>query len=423
MKKLLIIMLLPLAARGQTLRQCQDAAGQNYPLIRQYDLIRQTTQITVSNISRAWWPQISASAQASLQSDVTDWPQQMKALYEQMGIAMQGLRRDQYRIGIDVSQTLYDGGAVRLRQEIARRQGEVDEADTEVTLYQVRRRVNEMYFALLLLDEQIRLNADLRQLLSGNEGKLASMHRQGTAAESDYLSVKAERLKIEQQGADLQAQRRMLCTLLSTFCGIQVTAPQKPSVAGGGPPGQRPELKAVGARLRLADAQERSLRASLRPRLSLFAQGYYGYPGLNLFRDMTRHEWTLNGIVGARLAWNIGALYTIKNDKAKIQMQRDMAQNSRDVFLFNNNLQQVQQDENIVRYQRLMEGDEEIIALRSAVRKAAESKLAHGIIDVNDLLKEINAESSAQVEHTIHEIQMLKEICDLKFTQNNDISQ
>jgi outer membrane protein TolC len=414
--------MLPLSMQAQTLQECQEAAEHNYPLIRQYDLIGKTTQLTVENIGKGWLPQVSASAQATLQSDVASWPEQMQSLYQQMGLNMKGLKKDQYRIGIDVNQTVYDGGVIRSQKEIAQRQGAIEEAQTEVTMYQVRSRVNEMYFALLLLDEQITLNADLQELLSSSEKKLESMFKHGTAAESDYLSVKAERLNVVQQATNLQAQRRTLAMMLSTFCGIEVQQVQKPvqySAMSSQQSVQRPELKVIEAQLRLADAQEKSLDAALMPKVGVFAQGFYGYPGYNMFEDMMRHRWSLNGMVGARLSWNIGALYTRKNDKAKIQLQREMAATSRDVFLFNNNLEQMQQNENMERYRRLMADDDEIIALRSSVRKAAESKLAHGIIDVNDLLKEINADNSAQVQKSIHEIEMLKEMYNLKITTNN----
>ena len=422
MKKLLFLLMLPLTMQAQTLQECQEAAEHNYPLIRQYDLIGKTTQLTVENIGKGWLPQVSASAQATLQSDVASWPEQMQSVYQQMGLNMKGLKKDQYRIGIDVNQTVYDGGVIRSQKEIAQRQGAIEEAQTEVTMYQVRSRVNEMYFALLLLDEQITLNADLQELLSSSEKKLESMYKHGTAAESDYLSVKAERLNVVQQATNLQAQRRTLVMMLSTFCGIEVQQVQKPvqySAMSSQQSMQRPELKVIEAQLRLADAQEKSLDAALMPKVGVFAQGFYGYPGYNMFEDMMRHRWSLNGMVGARLSWNIGALYTRKNDKAKIQLQREMAATSRDVFLFNNNLEQMQQNENMERYRRLMADDDEIIALRSSVRKAAESKLAHGIIDVNDLLKEINAENSAQVQKSIHEIEMLKEMYNLKITTNN----
>lgn len=422
MKKLLFLLMLPMTMQAQTLQECQEAAEHNYPLIRQYDLIGKTTQLTVENIGKGWLPQVSASAQATLQSDVASWPEQMQSVYQQMGLNMKGLKKDQYRIGIDVNQTVYDGGVIRSQKEIAQRQGAIEEAQTEVTMYQVRSRVNEMYFALLLLDEQITLNADLQELLLSSEKKLESMFKHGTAAESDYLSVKAERLNVVQQATNLQAQRRTLAMMLSTFCGIEVQQVQKPvqyTTMSSQQSMQRPELKVIEAQLRLADAQEKSLDAALMPKVGVFAQGFYGYPGYNMFDDMMHHRWSLNGMVGARLSWNIGALYTRKNDKAKIQLQREMAATSRDVFLFNNNLEQMQQNENMERYRRLMADDDEIIALRSSVRKAAESKLAHGIIDVNDLLKEINAENSAQVQKSIHEIEMLKEMYNLKITTNN----
>ncbi|MBR6087865.1 MAG: TolC family protein [Prevotella sp.] len=407
---------------AQTLEECQQAAERNYPLIQQYDLISRTTDLTVANIQKGWLPQVSASAQATYQSDVVSWPDQLKTVYTSMGIDMKGLRKDQYKVGIDVSQVVYDGGAISSQKEIARRQGAVDEAQTEVTMYQVRRRVNEMYFGLLLLDEQIRLNGDLQTVLESNERKLKAMSEHGTAAESDYLSVKAERLNVRQQAGDLQSQRRSLAAVLSAFCGIEVKNVEKP--APSATPSQqqsglRPELRAIDAQLRLADAREQSLKAALMPKLSVFASGFYGYPGYNMFEDMMSRKWSLNGMIGARLSWNIGALYTHKNDKAKIQLQRDMAETSRRVFLFNNNMEQMQQNENIARYRSMMKDDEEIISLRSSVRKAAESKLSHGIIDVNDLVKEINAENTARVRQTMHEIEMLKEIYELKFTTNN----
>ena len=431
MKKLfLVLTMLPMLAIGQTLDDCQQAAEKNYPLIQQYGLIEKTTQLTVANIQKGWLPQVSAQAQATYQSDVTAWPDEMKTMMGGMGIDMKGLTKDQYRVGIDLQQTIYDGGVIGSQKRIAREQGKVQAAQNEVHIYNVRKRVNEMYFGLLLIDEQIKLNTDLQTLLAGNERKLESMTKRGTAAESDLQSVKAERLNAVQKGTELASQKQMLQRMLSTFCGIEVNNIQKPQVKadGGGlmsegrglmAENHRPELKVLDAQISVLNAQEKALNAALMPKVGVFAQGFYGYPGLNMFEDMMRHKWSLNGIIGARVTWNIGALYTRKNDKAKLQLQRDMTENSREVFLFNNNLEQIQQNENIERYQKLMAHDGEIISLRQAVRKAAESKLAHGIIDVNDLVREINQENAACVQQSVHEIEMLKEIYDNKYTTNN----
>ena len=405
--------------QAQTLDECQQAAERNYPLIKRMDLIRQTTDLNVGNIQKGWLPQVSVMAQSTYQSDVTAFPYEMQALYKQMGISMEGLRKDQYRVGIDVQQLVFDGGAIRNQKEMARLQGVVESAQNEVSMYSVRQRVNEMYFALLLLDEQILLNKDLQALLNGNEKKLASLYKKGTAAEVDYLNVKAERLNVEQQMTSLQSQRQTVARMLSVFCGIEVKKLVKPEVVGTSAENNRPELRLIDSQIRLANAQEKALHSALLPRLGVFASGFYGYPGYNMFEDMMHRKWSLNGMVGARLTWNIGAFYTHKSDKAKLKLMRQSAENSREVFLFNNNLEQIRQDENISRYRKLMAEDEEIISIRSSIRKAAESKLAHGIIDVNDLVREINAENATRVKRSVHEIEMLKEIYNQKYTKNN----
>lgn len=406
-------------AQAQTLEECQQAAEKNYPIIKQYGLIAQTTELTVKNIQKGWLPQITASAQATYQSDVVSWPENMQRMYQQMGLNMKGLTKDQYKIGVDLQQIIYDGGAIGSQRSIARQEGKVQEAQTETNLYQVRKRVNEMYFSLLLLDEQIRLNDDVKALLLSSEKKLAAMVKGGTAATSDFDNVKAERLSVAQQNESLKSQRQMLQRMLSVFCGIEVSNPEKPAaVETSASANNRPEIRLFDKQLKLAEVQEKALDTKLRPTLGLYAQGYYGYPGLNMFEDMISRKWSLNGIVGIKLSWNVGALYTHKNDKTKLKAQRELIENAREVFLFNNNMEQIQQTENVSRYRTMMQGDDEIIALRTNVRKAAESKLAHGIIDVNSLLREINNENAAKTQQAIHEIDMLKEMYNLKYTNN-----
>jgi outer membrane protein TolC len=422
-KLILALMMLPMPALGQTLEECQQAAEKNYPLIQQYGLIEKTTELTVANIRKGWLPQVSVQAQATYQNKVVAWPDEMQPMMSGLGINMEGLKKDQYRVGIDVQQTIYDGGVMGSQKRIAREQGKVQEAQNEVNIYNVRKRVNEMYFGLLLIDEKIKLNTDLQTLLEGNERELESMTERGTAAESDLQSVKAERLNAVQKGIELASQKQMLLRMLSTFCGLEVKEVQKPLATAEDEAlmaeNRRPELRALDAQIGVLNAREKALNAALMPKIGAFAQGFYGYPGLNMFEDMMRHQWSWNGIVGARLTWNIGALYTRRNDKAKLQLQRDMTENNREVFLFNNSLDQIRQRENIERYRKLMARDREIISLRQAVRKAAESKLSHGIIDVNDLVREINQEHAACVQQSVHEIEMLKEIYDNKYTTNN----
>ena len=422
MKKIMItlaLIMMTTISQAQTLGECQQAAEKNYPLIKQYGLIAKTTQLTVKNVQKAWLPQLTASAQATYQSAITAWPERMQTMYQQMGLNMKGLCKDQYKIGVDLQQTIYDGGSISNQRNIAQQEGKVQEAQTEVNLYQVRQRVNEMYFSLLLLNEQIQLNEDVKTLLLSSEKKLSAMVKGGTAATSDLDNVRAERLSVEQQNESLKQQRQMLQRMLSVFCGIEVNNIHKPEpIQVTSSASNRPEMRLYDSQLKLTEAKEKALDTQLRPKLGLFAQGYYGYPGLNMFEDMMNRKWSLNGIVGIKLSWNVSALYTHKNDKARLSAQREMIENAREVFLFNNKMEEIQQSENISRYQTMIKSDDEIIVLRTNVRKAAESKLAHGIIDVNSLLREISNENAAKTQQTIHEIDMLKEMYHLKYTNN-----
>lgn len=414
-----IIIILAVSAHAQTLEECQQAAEKNYPVIKRYDLIGRTTELTVSNLQKEWLPRITASAQATYQNAVAAWPESIKSVYQRMGLDMKGLKKDQYKVGIDVQQTLYDGGVISSQKRIARQEGKLQEAQNDVNQYQLRQRVNEMYFSLLLLNEQIRLNDDVKALLLSSEKKLAAMVKGGTAATSDYENVMAERLGAEQQNSSLKAQQQMLQRLLSVFCGMEVNHLQKPKPAEvSTTTNNRPELSMFDSQIKLVEAKEKALNARLMPKLGLFAQGYYGYPGYNIFEDMMNRKWTLNGIVGIKMSWDLSAFYTHKNDRERLNMERKMAENAREVFLFNSRLDEIQHTEDVDRYQKMVQADEEIITLRTNVRKAAESKLAHGIIDVNSLLREINNENAAKAQQAIHEIDMLKEMYNLKYTNN-----
>ena len=422
LKTLLMLLSLPLVTLAQTLTldECQRLAQENYPLIKRYGLIEQTTGYTLANISKGWLPQVSATAQATLQSDVMSFPDALKNMMAQTGQELNGLSKSQYRVGVDINQTIYDGGSISGQRNVAKLQGDIQSAQNEVDLYAVRQRVNDIYFSILLTDERLKVNDDLQILLESNLNKLNAMLSNGLAMESDVSSMKAEQLNARQQRTELNATRKSLCRMLAMLCGkdeiLLVTKPLNSIISQGN---NRPELKLLDTQLRLADAQEKLLDTSLLPRMSIFAQGYYGYPGYNTFEDMFSRKWSLNGLIGARLTWNISQFYTNKGEKAKLQLQRQQTENARETFLFNNSLQQVQQNEEIDKYRQLMEDDANIVSLREEVRKAAESKLANGIIDTNALLQDINRENQARIELATHEVMMLQQIENLKYTTGN----
>lgn len=420
MRKLLVTLLctLPigLMAQTRTLDECQQMAMQNYPLIKRHDLIARTANIDIDNIGKQWLPQVTVYAQATLQSDVVKLPDAMTDMLRQTGVQCDGLKREQYKIGVDVSQIIYDGGAIGRNKEVAARQKEVMTAENEVSLHAVRKRINELYFGVLLVNDLLRLNADRQSLLNANEKQLEAMLKGGTAMECDYNSVRAERLNATQEATNLNIQKESLLQLLSAFIGEKVSEVQKPvMIDSPNDRNNRPEVRLAETQLQLIRAQENALHAGLMPKVSAFASGFYGYPGYNMYEDMMRRRMSLNGIIGLRVTWNIGSLYTNKNDKARLELQRKEASNRLETFLFNNHLDNMQQDAEIERYRKLMATDNEIISLREKVRRAYESKLRHGIIEVTSLLQELNKENGARIALSTHEIELLKHLYDQKW--------
>lgn len=407
-------------ASALTLDECQQLAAGNYPLLKRYDLIRATTDYTVSNASKGYLPQITVGAQATLQSDVMALPDAMNAMLAASGAEVKGLKKDQYRVSVDVNQVIYDGGNIKSAKQVAEAEGEVRSRRNDVEIYALRDRVNNLFFGILITDEQLGLNREMQALLSDNCRKLEAMVAGGVAMQSDADAVRAEYLSTVQQYAEIESVRRSYCSMLEIFIGNPIdTALEKPKVDEPlSAENNRPELRLFDAHTAQLRARMGSIDAGVRPRLSLFAQGYYGYPGLNTFEDMMEHRWTLNGIVGVRLSWNIGNFYTRRNDKNRLAVAMNEVDNSRELFLFNNRLQSAEERSSIDRYRTIMKHDDDIIALRTSVRQSAESKLEHGIIDVNELLQEITRENTAKINRSTHEIELLKSIAELKNTLN-----
>lgn len=403
------------ATAQTTLDDCQKWAAENYPLLKRYELLKATTDYTVANINKGWLPQLSAGAQATLQSDVMSLPDGLKNIMSQAGYETRGLKKDQYKVAIDVSQTIYDGGNIKAAKQVARAEGDVMTRQNDVDMYAVRDRVNNLFFGILLVDDKLKLNSDLQELLLDNCRKLEAMVKGGTATVADLDAVKAEYLNARQQQVELSSMRDSYVRMLEIFTGKQIDQ-QLVRPEASVPENiitQRPELSLFDAQKRKLSARSSQLDANLRPKLSLFAQGYYGYPGYNMFEDMFSHDWSLNGMVGVKLNWNISSLYTHKNEKRKLATAANQIENAREVFLFNNRLQTTQERLTIERYRKIMVDDDEIIQLRTSVREAAEAKLSHGIIDVNGLLQEITRENNARTQQSVHEIEMLKAIAEL----------
>ena len=424
MKRILLLtsLLASLAVCAQpSVERCKEMAREHYPLIRRYGLIEQSRDYTLSNAARAWLPQVTLSGQATLQSDVVSWPEEFESMLAMQGLDMPGIRRDQYKVQIDVQQTLWDGGKSRTDRAIAESEAAQERMSTEVELYAVDSRVEDIYFGILLMQEQQRQIGEMMQRLQTNLDQVNALVENGMAMQADADAVEVQLLTQRQSLGQVETRLQSFRRILGLFIGEKLGEAPLPMPVAEEPVGydsERPELRLMDAQMALLQAREQMVDVSLAPRVALFAQGYYGYPGLNMFENMVSHRWTLNGIVGVRMNWNISSLYTSKTSRRQLQNARDNVMLQREVFAFNSRLQAEQESAEVRRIREAIADDDRIVALRSRVREAAEARLQEGMIDTHDLLGTISDETSAKIARSTHQIELVKAIYDLKHTLN-----
>lgn len=404
-----------------TLDECRRLAREHYPEIRQYDLVRRTEEYTLSNARRAWLPQLSLAAQATWQTEVPSFPNALAGMLAQQGIDMPGMNKDQYKAALELNQTLWDGGKSEADKRIARAEAAEQARSADVDLYALQGRVDNLFFGILLLDERIAQTRLTLDLLRSNLEKVRALQRNGVAMQSDADAVEAELLTVNQQLTQVAASRDSYRRMLEIFTGRPLDGERLERPDASEPrsmESSRPELALFDATADKLTAQERLVKAATRPRFGLFAQGYYGYPGMDYFQSMMSPDWSWNAMAGVKMSWNFGAYYTRKNSLAKLRTAKEQVEVQREIFLFNTRLQTAEESGDIARLRKALADDDRIVALRRSVREAAESKLRNGVIDTDDLLRKITDEAAAATARSAREIELLKTIYELKHTIN-----
>jgi outer membrane protein TolC len=408
-------MMFSVSGRAQlTIESCQQKARDNYPLIKQFGLIEQTRNFNLENAAKGYLPQISVSGKVTYQSDVTEIPTSIP------GQQIDGLTRDQYQAVAEISQVIWDGGVIRSQNKLTEASAEVEKQTLEVDLYTLKERVNQLFFGILLIKEQLKQNDLLQKELQTAYERVSAFIKNGVANEADLDVIRVEQLKVKQQRIGLTASGKSYREMLSALIKEPVSDETLLARTGKILPAadlvnNRPELLLFNARRNLMESQKNTLNAVNKPKLGAFLQGGYGKPGLN----MLKNEFSPFYIGGIRLSWNFGGYYTFKNNLAKIGINQQSVDAQRETFLFNNNLVSVQQKNEISRVLEIITQDDEIIRLRTNIKHSSEAKVANGTLSVSDLVREINAENLAMQEKSIHEIQLMLLVSNLRNTLNN----
>jgi outer membrane protein TolC len=386
-----------------TLEQAQQLAEQNYPLIRQRDLIKQTSGLTLSNLNKGYLPQLSINGQASYQSDVTTIQSPVP------GVEFIPPTKDQYKITADVNQVLFDGGTIRQQKNIQVLNTQVETQKVEVELYKLKDRINQLYLGILLQHENLKQAALKQNDLEVAVRKVEAQVRNGLIFKSNLYALQAELLQVKERVIEVKASRDGLLRTLGLFLNqtlneFSILETPTPGAISFDPEIKRPELGLYTYQSNLLLQQNSLVRSRNLPKFSLFAQGGYGRPGLNVL--LNEFDWFYIG--GVRLNWNISGYYTYHNDKQITDLNRQQIETNRATFLLNTNTVLSQQQTDIEKMQQLVQTDEKIIELCTKVKNAALAQLENGVITTNDFLLNVNDENEARLLKIFHQLQLLQ---------------
>lgn len=408
MKRLLIIPIFLFSAGfikpqiNLTLDECYTRTRDNYPLIKQKDYIARSKDYTVSNIWNGYFPQITISGQATYQSDVTSLPISLP------GLTIDKITQDQYKVVADVSQIIYDGGIMSSQSGMQKSLSETENQKLEVELLKVKELVNQLYFGILLLDEQLKQISFVKNELNSSLSKLNAALEFGTALKSNVDVLIAELLKTNQKEIELISSRTAFLQML----GLLINQDLDESTSLEEPITQnvssevvinRPELKLFSSQQNIIENQNGLSIAKIIPKASLFFQGGYGKPALNMLKN--NFDWFY--IAGARLTWTLSNIYSYGNEKEINELNKQNIEVQKETFLLNTNISVKQQLQEIDKLKKLITVDKEIIELRTSIKDAASAQLENGVITSNDFIRELNAEDTAKQNLALHNTQLL----------------
>lgn len=415
-RMLLALVAIPTALFGQsaiTLEECTSLARANYPLIKQLELVDKSSEYSIANANKAYLPQVSLTLiggyiikglpTVSLPGVPAEEPDKVQA------IALAQL-----------NQTIWDGGATKSVKEITRASTAAEKAYIEVQLYNIKDRVTQIYFGILLIDEQLKVLELSEKNLKLNHDRLRLSNENGLGYRVEVDEVEAELLKVDQRRIEFRFTRGAYLDMLSHFIGKPLGAEiqlQRPEVADNVLTGtnNRPEMVWYSDRTRLVETQAAMDNVSLMPKIGILGAGIFLSPGMQFATSKV----TDLAILGISASWNTAGLYRNNNNKQLSQIQLARIQAERTTFEFNQSLELKQYSADVSKQRAILQHDDKIVELKTRVHQSQQLKFDNGLCSAADLINSLNNEQDARSNQRLHEIQLLKSLYAYKTSLGN----
>ncbi|MEZ5083192.1 MAG: TolC family protein [Bacteroidales bacterium] len=421
MKKLLLLSgwlifsLQILSQNSITLSACYEKAIANYPLLQQDALLASSNELTLKNLNKNYLPQMNLNGQAHYQSDVTKVPIQDIPVF-----GIEPLDKDWYKIMLDVNQVIYDGNATSRQKKLEEVNHEINKQNLEIEQYNLKVRINEIYFSIILLNENKNIIELHHSTLQAKLKEVESGVKNGVILASNQDILFAEILNIEQSLEELEISRNSAISIMNEYTALELNTSTQfilPEVDFyiQEVENNRPEYQLMSIQQKKLEASKHLIGSKNLPRLSAFGQAGYGRPGY----DMLKNQFDDFYMIGARLSWRFWDWNHSRKEKEILGLQQNIISTKKETFDKNIRIDLEQKLANINKTEAKISRDKQIIEIRNRIAKASSSQLDNGTITSTEYLTELNSASKAKLDHELHKIELLKAKLDYQTTLGN----
>ena len=406
MKRILFFLLLFLAGYGYgqvssvNLEDCYRLARENYPRLENTKREKEISDLRIQNIGTSWNPQLNLNGQATYQSEVT------KVSVPIPGVSIPSPSKDQYKVYLDVKQTIYDGGASEASKSVEKSALAAELQNLEVELYGINDKVNQLYFNILLMKENEEVIRLKLAVLDERIKILESGFRNGMVTSRDLELLKAERLLTVQQISEIHAEGLSLLGTLGILTNQKLnenTTLREPAILVKSENITRPELKYFDLLDNKLGQSSQLLQKTRSPKIFGFGQTGYGKPGLNMLKNTFDPYY----VVGLGVSWNITDWSQTNRSQKILDVQKEMVGSQKATFDQNLSIALFKANEAIKKVDQLLKIDDELVALRKKIEKNSASQLENGVLTSADYIVDLNAATQAGINQKSHKVQLL----------------
>ncbi len=418
MKRVLFIFIgfAPLFAIAQqvlTLEECYSLAEKNFPLAKQIALLEEKTNSEIKILEKEKLPKLDLNAQATYQSDVIEFPLQIP------NATIAPPNNDQYRATLDANQLIYNAGNIGANKRMKTAELETQQQQVAVNLYNLKSRINQNYFSVLLFQEQEKLLNSKMEQLNARLKEANTGVKYGAVLPASEQLLSAELLKLEQQLSQITFDRektlKNLSLLVFQDLDTNTTLTNPEILVESEINSKRPELELFKLQETQLETSKEVISKSNYPKLYGFAQAGYGNPGLNMLDNSFQDFY----IVGLKLNWNLFDWGKTKEKRNTIDISKEIVSTEKETFLLNNEIQQKEAESDIGKYKAMLLKDIQIIELREKVLQATTSQLQNGAITSSEYITELNNLYEARVDQQLHEVQLAMAKANYKIIKGN----